>query len=149
MPNRKSDLRSRLLEAMSLVGASASDLADTCKISRAAVSKWLKGGAANLKNEHLFRVADYCQVDARWLGTGKGSARPSTSTQPDPRLALINGMPEMAIRLGRKWQSLDEPARGQVLMLVETLGALQNANYRKWGVEQQRVAKERTTKAET
>lgn len=149
MPTRKLDLRDRLQYAMELVGATPADLAKACHISRAAVSKWMRGGAGNLKNEHLFAVAEYCSVDPKWLGTGKGAARsprPLSGMPTDPRFALLNGLPELALRVARKWQGLDEPARGQVLMLIETLGALQSENYRTWGAEQRRITKGRRTK---
>jgi transcriptional regulator with XRE-family HTH domain len=109
-------------------------------VSRAAVSKWLSGKVSDLRNERLFAVAELCQVDARWLGTGAGDPRPGAS---DVRAAITNGLPELALRVGKMWSALDEPAKNQVLMLIQTLGALQNENYRRWGAEQLRAAKKR------
>jgi len=138
----ESTVEGRLRQAMQLGDATAADLAASCGISRTAVGKWLKGQVENLKNEHLFKVADLCGVSARWLGTGEGSPR-GQGAEASNHMHLANGLPEIALRVARKWSTLDEPARSQVLMLIETLGALQNENYLKWGVEQQRAAKKR------
>ena len=146
MRTEKTTLDQRIAEAMALSGATPSRLAKVCGISAAAVSKWVKGRTADLRNEHLFKVADECQVDARWLGTGDGVARPPKHAPAPSRTESANGLPEMALRVARKWSALDDPAKTQILMFIETLGAMQSENYRKWGVEQQRAAKRRTAK---
>lgn len=137
-----STLDQRIAEAMALSGATAARLAKVCGISGAAVSKWTKGHTNDLKNDHLFRVADECQVDARWLGTGEGVARPAKHTPP-PRGDTSHGLPEMALRVARKWSALNDPGKTQILMLIETLGAMQSENHRRWGAEQQRAVKRR------
>ncbi|HSW34692.1 MAG TPA: helix-turn-helix domain-containing protein [Steroidobacteraceae bacterium] len=146
MKTGKTTLDQRIAEAMTLSGASAARLAKVCGISAAAVSKWIKGRTADLRNEHLFRVADECQVDARWLGTGDGVARPPKHTPAPVRVETVNGLPELALRVARKWHALDDPAKTQILMFIETLGAMQSDNHRKWGAEQQRAAKRRLAK---
>lgn len=139
-------LEQRIAKAMELSGASPARLAKVCGISAAAVTKWTRGRTSNLKNEHLFKVADACQVDPRWLGTGAGRPRPVGAVRDMPRPDLANGLPEIALRVARKWNALDDPGKTQILMLIETLGALQNENYRQWGIEQQRAAKSRRAK---
>jgi transcriptional regulator with XRE-family HTH domain len=134
----------RLSQAMEFDHVEAADLARACHVSRAAVSKWTSGKVDNLKNEHLFVVARRCGVDAEWLGTGAGEPRKSGKAPP---AGSGNGLTEMGARVGKKWQSLDEPARGQILMLIETLGALQSENYRKYGIEQQRILHSRAETA--
>lgn len=134
----RTTLDQRIGEAMRLSGAGPQRLAKACGVSAAAVSKWIRGQVSDLKNEHLFRLADECMVDARWLGTGHGVPRPVTHTP-----TRETGPTEMAMRVARKWAALDEPAKTQILMLIETLGALQSDNYRKWGAEQLHAVRRR------
>lgn len=137
-------LEQRLAIAMELAGIGPSELAEQCGVSRAAVTKWLKGRTSNLKLPNFYAVVDACRVNARWLGIGEGDPRPLVPEEPPSAANIANGLPEIALRVARKWNALDDPARTQALMLIETFGALQSENYRKWSIDQQRTAKTRT-----
>lgn len=54
------------------LGLTQTDLASIAGVSKAAVSYWETGDTKNLKNEHLFAIADALRVEARWLAVGQG-----------------------------------------------------------------------------
>jgi transcriptional regulator with XRE-family HTH domain len=67
-----STLAKRITARRKELGLSASDLANICGISPAAVFKWESGGTSNLKHDHLFMLADALNVRPRWLALGEG-----------------------------------------------------------------------------
>lgn len=67
----------RLHHAMLQSSKTPADLATACGISVQAVYNWLKNPNMNLKNEHLFLVADLMRFEARWIATGDGAERPA------------------------------------------------------------------------
>ena len=48
------------------------DLARRCGATRAAIPNWLSGRNRGIESTHLFTIADYFRVNARWLATGAG-----------------------------------------------------------------------------
>lgn len=65
-------LAQRLLERRLELGLTQAEVADAAGISEMAVSYWETGKTKNLRLEHLFKVADFLKVRARWLGIGDG-----------------------------------------------------------------------------
>lgn len=63
------------------------DLAAACGVSVQAVYKWLKDPLINLKNEHLFAVADLMRYEARWIATGKALPQPAVT---EPEQAILD-----------------------------------------------------------
>jgi transcriptional regulator with XRE-family HTH domain len=57
------------------LGLRPTDLADAVGVSVSAVLYWESGATKNLKNEHLFVLADRLKVNARWLAIGQGPKR--------------------------------------------------------------------------
>ena len=111
-----STLQSRLEAAMEKAKKSRADLARACDISRAAVGKWFEGSAKNLKMEHLFAVADECQVDARWLATGKGEMKQTRGG------ACVHGdIPAHRIALIRLYSTLPDNDRAAARRFIETM----------------------------
>lgn len=111
-----STLQQRLEQAMKHAKVKQTELAKACSISTAAVAKWFGGNAKNLKMEHLFAVADLCQVDPRWLGTGDGAmlrTKGEACTHQD--------IPQRRIDLIRMYGRLPEEVRLPIRQLIETL----------------------------
>ena len=54
------------------LGLTQADVAKVAGVSEAAVSQWESGDTKNLKNDHLFTVADLLNLAPRYLATGKG-----------------------------------------------------------------------------
>lgn len=54
------------------IGMTQTDLALAVGVSPAAVAQWEDGTVQNLKNPHLFAVADALNVSARWLAEERG-----------------------------------------------------------------------------
>lgn len=119
-----STLQDRLEKAMDHAKKKQADLARACGISTAAVAKWFGGNAKNLKMEHLFSVADECQVSARWLGTGKGPM--SAGDKPDPNQGASAGIPKRRIELIQMYGRLPDEVRLSIRQLIETLAWMQH-----------------------
>lgn len=99
------------------------DLAKECKVSRAAVAKWLSGNLQNMKMENLFTCADYCRVNARWLATGKGprgldEGSPGTGFEPR-HLALL-----------RTYTNLPKELRIPIRQVIETANCILSSRHR-------------------
>lgn len=67
-----SSLADRLTDAMQIAGLSASDLARKCRVSPAAVTKWLDGRTKRLSADNIASAAKALGVYETWLRTGKG-----------------------------------------------------------------------------
>lgn len=111
-----STLQQRLEQAMKHAKVKQTDLAKACKISTAAVAKWFGGSAKNLKMEHLFAVADLCQVEPRWLGTGEG-----TMLRTKGDACTHQDIPQRRIDLIRMYGRLPDEVRQPIRSLIETL----------------------------
>src|SRR3990167_2522397 len=68
----KQTLANRIKSRREQLGLMPVDLANAAGVSVSAVLQWEKGSTKNLKNEHLFAIADALNVNARWLATGEG-----------------------------------------------------------------------------
>lgn len=76
---------------MEELGVRPGELAGAVGVSISAVLQWLGGMTKGLKPENLFAVADALGVEARWLGTGKGSKElqakmPARLPRREPRI---------------------------------------------------------------
>lgn len=61
-------------------------LARACEVKSSSVSNWFTGETKSLKGDSLLLAAAYLGCDALWLGTGRGTARPSIGATPGPML---------------------------------------------------------------
>jgi|SRR5688572_14900693 len=76
-----SELKDRIRKAMGDQLTQA-DLARACKVTRAAVSKWLSGDTRDIKLRHVTALAKACQVRVAWLVADEGEMR-EPRQQPD------------------------------------------------------------------
>ncbi len=119
--------KDRLRAAMERVGLDAKGLAAAIGVTYQAVKKLVDGESKSLSAENVFRVADACGVDPRWLATGHGrmTAEPSAPSSLAAHLVdAVSAMPP------QRWRSvraqLDDLAehpelRDDVLPEVQTL----------------------------
>lgn len=92
---------------MQTADKTAADLAAACGVTVQAVYKWLKDPAMNLKNEHLFAIADRLGFEARWIATGKGPER--------------NRLDESEKTLLECYRAAREPEKTAIHQVAETL----------------------------
>jgi transcriptional regulator with XRE-family HTH domain len=114
-------LPARLQAAIEHSGATQAELARVCGISTAAVSKWFSGRTRDLRLDHLFAVADRCQVDGRWLATGRGKMLPtgvSMIAEPSAKYSVIS---RERIDVLRLYERLPDDARVVVKRLLHLL----------------------------
>lgn len=52
------------------------ELARHCSVTRPAITHWLSGRNKGIESTCLFAIADYFEVDARWLAVGTGAEWP-------------------------------------------------------------------------
>lgn len=105
-----------------------------------AVTKWLNNG--NIETKQLRLLADFVNVDygkLRMLLDGENTRVPAHA----PKLLTRT---EMGAIVGKKWEELVEPARSQILNLIETLCTLQRDSYRLYVERQSDLAKQRKQK---
>lgn len=91
----------RLAWALAKSKVSQSRLADHCKVSSAAVSKWMHGHTKDLKMDNIFAAAEVCAVNARWLATNKG-------TPLDGINAAFAGISGGDIQLAKRLSEVDD-----------------------------------------
>lgn len=121
-----STLQARLETAMRLGQLERADLARACKISNAATSKWFSGKTQELKAEHAFKIARLCRVDAEWLATGRGNARPIAEP------ATPWGFEKKDLDLLRMFLRLHEDIQLPIRNMVQTLAAAHKERYASW-----------------
>lgn len=97
----------RLLEAIARreketgVTISDADLARAASIKQAAVKYWRDNPSTQLKAENVFLLADYLNVNARWLATGEGETK-TVGVSPDAKVLHLDttqGIPALIRRL--------------------------------------------------
>lgn len=76
------DIGHRIAKAITDSGAEAKSIAKRCGVSLQAVYSWQRGEVKNLRNNHLFALADATGFEARWIATGEG---PERQGEPDQR----------------------------------------------------------------
>lgn len=81
-------LAERIVSRREELGLRPVDLAHAAGVSISAVLQWETGSTKNLKNEHLFSIADALNLNPRWLAIGVGSKDASPSREAY-RLALV------------------------------------------------------------
>lgn len=114
-----SKLQERLNAALIHGKKTRQDLIDAKITSRQAVNKWFDSDAKNLKMEHLFRVADFCKVDPRWLATGK-DAKPVPAGKASGTCTHTD-IPEHRIRLIRMYSDLPQEDRAAARRFIELM----------------------------
>lgn len=83
-----STIGERVARAITESNASVKDVAHACGVTVQAVYAWRRGEIKDIRNEHLFELADITGFDARWLGTGKGPERTITDEREKALLDL-------------------------------------------------------------
>jgi transcriptional regulator with XRE-family HTH domain len=87
-------LSERLIGAMEIAEISKAELARMVGVTRSAVTHWVNGTSPNIRPEHLFRIADALNIEARWLATGEGPrARQRLSLQQTRLLDAYHQLP--------------------------------------------------------
>lgn len=125
---RLHNLRALLAEC----GNNQSELARRIDSEAAYVNQLLRGWKGKHVGPKFARKAEAAMGKPRgWMDQDH-----SRKSAPATPVALPPGLTEMSVRVARKWQALNEPARTQVLMLIETLGALESSSYRRWATKQ-------------
>lgn len=101
---------------------SPAELARQAGVSRAAVTDWRNGKVRRLTADVAARIAAACNVDAMWVATGAGVARPSGSATQAPIQATSPEWPFRTIDPAR-YQLLPDALRGMIegraLALIE------------------------------
>jgi transcriptional regulator with XRE-family HTH domain len=108
-------LKERLLLAMKQApGVKQVDLANACGIKEASVSDWFTGKTKSLAGGNLIRAAKLLNVNADWLGTGRGPMRlNASSVNADPPK---NSYPEVTSEA--QLPRLDTPTLHEALTLL-------------------------------
>jgi transcriptional regulator with XRE-family HTH domain len=117
-------LSERLSYALSLKsGATQADLCRLCKVKSSSVSFWFSGKTKAIKGDMLFRVADFLNVNPKWLATGLGPMRPTESVAhhvaEEPAIYMAN-WPFKTIT-EEEWKSIPASAR---LLLEQQIKSL-------------------------
>lgn len=73
---RMDTLQKRIQFAITASGKNIADVAQACGVSAQAAYAWVRGDIKNLRNEHLFALADLTGFEAKWIATGNGPDRP-------------------------------------------------------------------------
>ena len=97
------------------------DLAEAVGVSISAVLYWESGQTKNLKNEHLFALADRLQVNPRWLGIGEGPKRLPVAMRVAAKAAMI-----LAVLL------LIPPTPSQAVVLSDITSGVYYVKSRRW-----------------
>jgi hypothetical protein len=91
-------------------------IAKACGISVTSVKKWFGEGSQttnNIQMDHLFRVADYLKINARWLAVEEGPMRGDA-----PRPTSAEEFPLRRIDLLRMYGRLPKPMRYHIRQLI-------------------------------
>lgn len=107
------------------LGLNQADLAAICDVSITAVMKWEHANTHNLKNEHLFVLADALNVSPRWLALGEGK-KVASSDREAYQFALRKSQ-EAVDREQQAWHRIAAAfSRAVVLALVLILSLPHN-----------------------
>ena len=83
-----STIGERVAKAINESSASVKDVAHKCGVTVQAVYAWRRGEIKDIRNDHLFELADITGFDARWIGTGKGPEKTITDEREKALLDL-------------------------------------------------------------
>lgn len=75
----------RIAEAIASTDLNDAEVARRIGCKSQAVSQWKSGTTKDLKNDHLFALADLTGFEARWIATGEGPKR-KAETADEARL---------------------------------------------------------------
>ena len=81
----------RITEARLFAGLTKSALARELGVTHTAVGLWESGDTKNLKNDHLYKLAEITGYSAQWLATGEGDKFSSAGSLSKEEQQLIAG----------------------------------------------------------
>lgn len=82
-------LGDRVAEAIQESQVSVKAVATACGVTVQAVYAWRRGEIKDLRNEHLFELADITGYNARYIATGKGDKKTITDQKEKALLDLF------------------------------------------------------------
>lgn len=106
-------LQERIQYAITASGKTVADVVQKCHVSAQAAYAWIRGDIKNLRNEHLFALAELTGFEARWIATGQGPDRPprGKNEKVNEVLRAMENMPEyMVDKIAADVKSLKELA---------------------------------------
>lgn len=110
----------RIFARMNELGLKQTELARACGIKESSVSGWFGKGSRPtrmISGDNLVTVADFLDLKARWIITGKGAKSASDSRSQSVRLDPLmiaethRALREVYEEAGRVYRIEDEPAR--------------------------------------
>lgn len=127
------------LKAVCAARGKQRQIASECGVKPQAVTKWLKGG--KIEVDKLKRLAAWSGIDyVKLRSLADGEDPRQADIAPNRRLMTHT---EMGAKVGRKWEELAEPAKTQMLNVIETMLALQKESHRMYARQQMEIAKAR------
>lgn len=77
----------RIDHALKTSDVSIAQAATQCDVSQQAVYSWIRDEIKNLRNDHLFALAELTGFEAKWISTGRGPKR--LIYRENPKAALV------------------------------------------------------------
>lgn len=138
-PERFTNFAAWLKAVCALGRGKQRQIAAECGVKPQAVTKWLKGG--KIEVDKLKRLATWSGIDyVKLRSLADGEDPREADVAPNRRLMTHT---EMGAKVGRKWEELAEPAKTQMLNVIETMLALQKESHRMYARQQIELAKAR------
>lgn len=123
------DIGARIRKRRKERGLRVEELAKAAGIATTTLYDLERGDSHSTTRLHHIAAALRCNVE--WLENGRGPVEsPGRVAEAAPVLYDMTISPE-GVRVGREWEKLREPVRGQVQLLIETLVAEQVRDGRK------------------
>lgn len=127
--NRAMNIGARIRKRRKERGMRVEDLAKAAGIAATTLYDLERGESRSTTKLHHIAAALRCRLE--WLETGRGSVDDIAGVaDARPVLYDMSISPE-GVRVGREWEKLREPLRGQIQLLIETLVADQVRDGRK------------------
>lgn len=144
IPDMDGKVGRRLIALMDEKGVSGGDIARLLGVSRTAVSAWRRGAVANMKAVYILRLAQYFNVNPRWLETGFGPKEGSNpiSEVPDRRyIPHTEPTPLRSVPV-LKWDQASSYRGGPVVGAGETIQVAAEVGPMAFAIRQQGDAME-------
>lgn len=116
-------LSERLKQALKRAEMKPAELARRARISRGAVSLWMKGVTKSIEGENLTRAAAALDVNPHWLATGEGQRDIKQFEAPeahDTRAGYRVPIREHAALISA-WEQLPQDVQNNLRALISTL----------------------------
>lgn len=139
-PERFTNFAAWLKAVCALNRGKQREIAAACGVKPQAVTKWLKGG--KIESDKIKKLATWSGIDYVKLRSLADGENPRDSDVPLNRRLMTHT--EMGAKVGRKWEELAEPAKTQMLNVIETMLALQKESHRVYAKHQIELAKARS-----